>query len=113
VKTLKLSAASRPLAEYASELSDEIVLVTQRNKAVAALVPLKGVDRESIALSGHPGFMRLIERSRAQFARGETMTMAEMRRAFATGRSPNEALQPTSRARRKAKSRRRSGAARG
>ena len=49
MKTIKLSAAVRTLAEYADELSDEIVLVTERNKAVAALVPLRGIDRESIA----------------------------------------------------------------
>jgi antitoxin (DNA-binding transcriptional repressor) of toxin-antitoxin stability system len=95
VKTIKLSAASRTLAEYADELSDEIVLVTERNKAVAALVPLRGIDRESIALSGHPGFLKIIERSRAQFERGETMTIAEMKTALAVGRSPNERLQPS------------------
>jgi antitoxin (DNA-binding transcriptional repressor) of toxin-antitoxin stability system len=95
VKTIKLSAASRTLAEYAGELSDEIVLVTERNKAVAALVPLRGIDRESIALSGHPGFLKIIERSRAQFERGETMTIEEMKTAFAGGRSPNKRLQPS------------------
>lgn len=59
MKTLELSAASRTLAEYAAELSDEIVLLTERNRAIAALVPLKGLDRESIALSSHPAFLKL------------------------------------------------------
>lgn len=48
VQTIKLSAASRTLAEYAPELSDEIVLVTERNRAVAAIVPLEGVDRDAV-----------------------------------------------------------------
>ena len=62
MKTIKLSSASRPLADYAEEFSGEIVLLTKRNKAVAAIVPLKGVTRESIALSGHPAFLRIIAR---------------------------------------------------
>ena len=83
MKTIKLSTASRTLAEYAAELSDEIVLLTERNKAVAAIVPLKGVDRESIALSAHPGFLKIIARSRAQFRRGQTISLAEMKARFA------------------------------
>ena len=82
MKTIKLSTASRPLADYADEFSGEIVLLTKRNKAVAAIVPLKGVSRESIALSAHPGFLRIITRSRAQFQRGQTMSLAEMKAAF-------------------------------
>ena len=89
MKTIKLSKASRPLADYADEFSGEIVLLTKRNKAVAAIVPLKGVSRESIALSAHPAFLRIIARSRAQFQRGRTMSLAEMRAAFGDKRSPN------------------------
>ena len=88
MKTIKLSTASRTLADYAAELSDEIVLLTERDKPVAAIVPLKGVDPESIALSAHPGFLKIIARSRAQFRRGQTMSLAEMKASFG-GRSPN------------------------
>ena len=84
MKVIKLSTASCALADYAAELSDEIVLLTERNKAVAAIVPLKGVDRESIVLSAHPGFLKIIARSRAQFRRGQTITLAEMKAAFLT-----------------------------
>ena len=105
MKTIKLSSASRPLADYAEEFSGEIVLLTKRNKAVAAIVPLKGVTRESIALSGHPGFLRIIARSRAQFERGQTMSLAEMKAAFEDKRSPNRRLQPTNARRRTVKTR--------
>ena len=44
----------QPLAQYASELKDEIVVVTKGRRAVAALVPLKNVDRESLALRPPP-----------------------------------------------------------
>lgn len=93
MKTIKLSQASRPLAEYATELTDQVVVLTDRNRPIAAIVPLKRVDRESILLSGHPEFLKIIARSRAEFRRGETMSLQEMRAAFA-GRSPNRRLQP-------------------
>ena len=105
MKTIKLSTASRSLADYADEFSGEIVLLTKRNKAVAAIVPLKGVSRESIALSAHPGFLRIIARSRAQFERGQTMSLAEMKAAFGDKRSPNRRLQPTNARRRTMKNR--------
>ena len=105
MKTIKLSKASRPLAEYAAELSDEIVVLTERDKPVAAIVPLKGVDRESIALSAHPAFLRIIARSRADFRRGQTMSLAEMKAAFVRTKSPNQRLQPTKARRRLGKKR--------
>jgi antitoxin (DNA-binding transcriptional repressor) of toxin-antitoxin stability system len=92
VKTIKLSHASRTLAEYASDLTDEIVLVTEGNRPVAALVPLKRADPESIRLSAHPEFLKIIRRSRADFRRGRTMSLAEMKAAFAD-QSPNKRLQ--------------------
>jgi prevent-host-death family protein len=82
MKTLALSTASRPLAEYANELNDEVILLTKRNRPVAAIVPLRNVDRETLALSTHPGFLALIERSRRQVAAGKTLSFAEMRAAL-------------------------------
>ena len=106
MKTIKLSTASRTLAEYASELSDEIVLLTKRDQPVAAIVLLKGVDRESIALSAHPGFLKIIARSRAQVRHGHTMSLAEMKAAFGRGRgAANKRLQPTKARRRLTKKR--------
>jgi antitoxin (DNA-binding transcriptional repressor) of toxin-antitoxin stability system len=51
MKTVPIQQASKPLGEYASELKDGIVVVTKNGRAVAALVPLKHVDKESIALN--------------------------------------------------------------
>ena len=91
MKTIKLSSASRTLAEYAAEFSKEIVLLTERDKPVAAIVPLRGVARESIALSAHPDFLRIINRSRAQFRRRQTMSLADMKAVFDTvpAKTPN------------------------
>ena len=95
MKTLKLSAATRTLAEYAAEFSDDIVVLTEGNRAVAAIVPLKGVDRASIALSAHPGFLRIIARGRGEIRRGRTISLARMKALLGIDGPPNQRLQPT------------------
>jgi antitoxin (DNA-binding transcriptional repressor) of toxin-antitoxin stability system len=89
VKTIKLSQASRPLSEYAAALREEIVVLTERNRVVAAIVPLKKSDRESVALSGHPEFLQIIERSRADFRRGRVISLEAMKNELKVGQSPN------------------------
>ncbi len=83
MKIIEMSSARRPLAEYAADLGDEIIVVTDRKRPVAAVVPLKNVDRESIALSTNPDFLRVIQRSRSALAAGRTLTLAQMRRKVA------------------------------
>lgn len=101
MRKINLSSADRPLAEYAAELRDEIILLTRRNRAVAAIVPLKNVDRESLALSHHPEFLKLIAQSRSEFAAGRKLSLDEMRRAVLPKRSTSKRVQPrTRRARR-------------
>lgn len=89
MKRIDLSSADRPLAQYAAELRDEMVLLTSRNRAVAALVPLKNVDQESLALSHHPEFLGLIAQSRAELAAGRKLSLDEMRRSVLSKRAPN------------------------
>ena len=109
MKKVSLARASRPLAQYASELRNDIVVVTKGQRAVAALVPLRNVDRESLALSAHPEFMKLVKRARAECAAGKTVSFEEMRARVRRMRSPNKRLQParptprTHRARRRAR----------
>ena len=106
MKTLALSDASRSLAEYASELDDEVVLLTKRNRPIAAIVPLRNVDRETLALSTHPGFLALIERSRREVAAGNTLSFAEMRAALAIPGGGSEAGPSTRQRGRTSRSRR-------
>lgn len=81
MKTLSLSNACRPLAAYAKELDEEILVLTESDRPVAAIVPLKGVDRECLALSAHPEFLAIIERSRAEFAAGRSLSLDQMKKA--------------------------------
>ena len=108
MKTIKLSQASRPLAEYAADLRDEIVILTERNRVVAAIVPLKKTDRESVMLSGHPEFLKIIERSRADFRSGRVVSLEAMKNELKRRPSPNKRLQPT-KARRRPATKRRAG----
>ena len=100
MKTIKLASASRSLAEYAKDLDDQIVVVTDRNKPVAAVVPLRNVDRESLALSSHPEFLEIIAKSRQQFAAGKTLSLEEMRRAVLPRRTANKRMERTRKTRR-------------
>jgi PHD/YefM family antitoxin component YafN of YafNO toxin-antitoxin module len=100
MKTIKLASASRSLAEYAKELDDQIVVVTDRNKPVAAIVPLRNVDRESLALSLHPEFLEIVAKSRRQFAAGKTLSLEEMRRAVLPRRTATKRRERTPKTRR-------------
>ena len=95
MKTIKLSDASRPLAEYARELDAEIMVLTDGSRPVAAIVPLKGVDQESLALSAHPEFLDIIALSRAQFASGKTLSLDEMKTAVLPKWKPRKRLEPS------------------
>ena len=97
MKRLRLSSARRPLADYIADFRNETVVVTEGDRAVAAIVPLKNVDRESLALSQHPEFLELIARSRADFAVSRTISLEEMKRRVLPKRSPNKRIQPTAR----------------
>jgi hypothetical protein len=90
MKTMKLSDASRPLAEYARKLDDDIVLVTGRNRPIAAVVSLKNVDGEVLALSRNPQFLRIIEGARRDFAAGRSRSLAEVRDLLGLRARPNK-----------------------
>jgi antitoxin (DNA-binding transcriptional repressor) of toxin-antitoxin stability system len=87
VKSINLASARRPLADYAADLGDEILVLTKGDRAVAAIVPLRNVDRESLALSQHPEFLRIIARSRAELAAGRKLTLDQMKRAVSPKRT--------------------------
>ena len=80
MKTIQLSDASKPLSDYAEALDEDILVLTSKKKPVAALVPLKHVDREALALSTKPEFRAIIEAAREEFRVGERLSLEEMKR---------------------------------
>lgn len=81
MKTIEISTASKPLSAYAEELDDGIIVLTSKKKPVAAIVSLKNVDKECLALSTSPEFMEIIEKAREEFRAGRTLTLEEMKEA--------------------------------
>jgi hypothetical protein len=81
MKTIEIATVIRPLSEYADDLGDEALILTVDAEPIAALVSLKGIDRESLALSTSLEFMALIGQARREVAEGRTISLEEMRRA--------------------------------
>ena len=84
MKKIEISEASRPLVEYADELGDDILVLTQDDQPVAAVIPLKNVDQESWALSTSDVFLELIEKARAEIKAGKTISLEDMKREAAS-----------------------------
>lgn len=80
VKTIELSTASQPLADYAEDFRDKTVVFTLNGKAFAAIVSLKELDLESFSLRENPEFMKIIEQAREEFATIKRVSLSEMKR---------------------------------
>ena len=100
MKTLELKQASKALAEYASHLGSESIVITSNKKPVAALVSLRGVERESLSLSLNPAFLKIIRRARAEVRRGEVYSLDAVKREMLT--ESDSTKKPLRRTRRKA-----------
>ena len=79
MKTIALENACKPLADYAANIAEPIV-VTANRKPVAALVPIEDVDRESLSLSLDPAFLKIIRRARAEVRRGDVYSLEQVKR---------------------------------
>jgi len=80
MKAIEISEALGSLSDYAKELGEEIIVVTSNRKPIAALVSLKKVDRESLALSTNPEFMEIIQAARTEFQSGKKLSLEEMKK---------------------------------
>jgi antitoxin (DNA-binding transcriptional repressor) of toxin-antitoxin stability system len=80
MKTVDLAKASKSLSAYAHDLGEEPVILTVDDQPVAALVSLKNVDRESLVLSTSPAFLRLMQAAREELARGDSVSLEEIKR---------------------------------
>jgi PHD/YefM family antitoxin component YafN of YafNO toxin-antitoxin module len=93
MKTLKLSKASRTLADYATKLGAPGIVITSKKKPVAALVPIKDVDRETLSLSMSPAFMRIIRRAREEVNKGKVLPLEQLKEDVLVDiAAPNKAL---------------------
>ena len=79
MKTIELKKASKPLSDYVNEIDKEILILTSNKKPIAAVVSLKGVDKESLSLSTNPEFLELIEKAREEFKSGKKLSLNEIK----------------------------------
>ncbi len=80
MKIVERADATRALGDYAAEIADGPVVVTDHGQPVAALVPIENVDLETVSLSTNPQFLDLIERSRARVRAEGGISSDEIRR---------------------------------
>jgi len=80
MKTVEMSRATGALADYARDVENEPVIVTDHGRPVAALLPIENADRETVALSTNPQFLALIERSRLRQDTEGGISSDDMRR---------------------------------
>ena len=86
MKSVEMKQATAPLADYARQVEKEPVIVTEHGRPVAALMPIRNADRETVTLSTNPQFLALIERSRRRHETEGGISSDEMRRRLGTER---------------------------
>jgi len=94
MKTIQMPKELQPLLSFAEASEQDTVVLTEKKRPVAALISLRKIDRESLALSTNPKFWRIIERARKQVRAGQTITLEALEEKY-RGRAPNKALHRT------------------
>ena len=89
MKTVEMAKAKAPLADYAHDLRNEPVILTEGGRPVAALVSLENADLETATLSTNPKFLALIERARTRQKAEGGLTSAQVRRRLGLRKRSN------------------------
>ncbi len=82
MKVMKLPKELQSFLEVAETAEEETLVFTEKKRPVAALVSLRKVDRESLALSTNPEFLKIIETARKEIRAGETTSLEALERKF-------------------------------
>ena len=80
MKTIEISTATKSLSEYANDFDEGFVVLTLNSKPVAAIVSLKNVDPDSLALSADHEFLDIIEQARREVSSEKTISLEEMKK---------------------------------
>ena len=83
MKTIGLTEATKPLADYVKEMGGMSIMIMYKGVALAALVPMDNADYETVSLSTNPEFIAILERSRARGREEGGFSTEEMRKMFA------------------------------
>ena len=80
MKTIEIGEATSPLADYIEGVQSERLVITDKGTPTAVILPLAGMDLESLSLSTNPDFIALIEHSRTRSRKEGGISSAKMRR---------------------------------
>ena len=94
MKTIQMPKELQPLLSFAEASEQDTVVFTEKRRPVAALVSLRKLDRESLALRANPEFWRIIETARKQVRAGQTITLEALEKKYGVP-APNKALHRT------------------
>jgi antitoxin (DNA-binding transcriptional repressor) of toxin-antitoxin stability system len=97
MKKVTIQKANASLAKYATTLQGEPLVVTAGGRPIAALVPVEGVDLESLAVGTNPDFIELIERSRRQFRNRRSTSLSDLRKELSIPMPSADKRQPGTR----------------
>lgn len=78
-RTIELTEATEPLAEYARQIEGGPIVITLNGRPIAAIVAVPNADIETISLSPDPEFLALIEHSRTRQQREGGISSGDMR----------------------------------
>jgi prevent-host-death family protein len=84
VRKIDIADATEPLARYAKKADEGPVVVTSDGQPIAVVIGVENADLETVAMSNHPKFLALIERSRARQEKEGGISSEEIRRLFDT-----------------------------
>ena len=79
MKKIMLAKATASLADFARALQGEMLVLTQAGRPVAALVPIQGMDLESLAVGTSPAFLDIIQRSRHRYEQEGGISLEQVR----------------------------------
>ncbi|HZY31734.1 MAG TPA: hypothetical protein VFF86_08855 [Candidatus Methylomirabilis sp.] len=99
MKAMKLRKELQSFLEAAETSREETLVFTEKKRPVAALVSLRRVDRESLALSTNPEFLKIIETARREIRAGKTTSLEALERKFGVA-APNKRMERTRKTRR-------------
>jgi mRNA-degrading endonuclease RelE of RelBE toxin-antitoxin system len=94
MKSVKLPKELQSFLEVAETADEETLFFTKKKRPVAALVSLRKVDRESLALGTNPQFLKIIDAARKEVREGKTTSLEAVERRT-RARAPNKRIERT------------------
>jgi len=94
MKAMKLPKAIESFLDVAETAGEETLVFTRKKRPVAALVSLRNVDRESLALSTNPQFLSIVEAARKDVRAGKTISLEALEKKYKVA-APNKRTVPT------------------